>query len=275
MLGNILSTIEKNSVVNEHDYTNDKGILICGDCHTPKEALLHNFLNSGKDKKVKCACKCMIEKNELEQQKAFEMQKKARIEKDKKRLISDSKYLTCTFENDDGEEKVVMDMCRRYVDKFPEMLEKGVGFVFHGGCGSGKTYTSACIVNELLDRGYLAMIDNIPNMISRMNFKSREELMNDIMMCDLVVIDDLGVERDSSFSKEKVYEIIDARYRTGKPTIFTTNLTLEDLSTLKIENTRTYDRILENCIPVKVDGQSRRKKKAEQNKVWAKNILFG
>ena len=67
---------------------------------------------------------------------------------------------------------------------------------------------------------------------------------------------------------------IDRRYRSRKPLIVTTNLPLSKLKTeTDVDKKRIYDRILEMCIPLKVDGNSRREAIANDNVHAMKKIL--
>ena len=104
--------------------------------------------------------------------------------------------------------------------------------------------------------------------------------MNDIvrqaMEYDLIIVDDLGVERDTEFSAETVYQFIDARYRTGKPLIVTTNLSLKDMrSQESIRYKRIYDRVLEMCVPMVFSGDSRRVEKRKEKANVLREIVFG
>ena len=91
---------------------------------------------------------------------------------------------------------------------------------------------------------------------------------------ELLIIDDLGVERSSEYALENIFSVIDWRYRLGRPLIIKTNLPLVQLKQeTKIEKKRIYDRILERCIPVKIDGVSRREAMANDNMQTMKNIL--
>ena len=45
----------------------------------------------------------------------------------------------------------------------------------------------------------------------------------------LLILDDFGMERGTEYGLEQVFNVIDSRYRSGKPLIVTTNLTLDDL----------------------------------------------
>ena len=82
----------------------------------------------------------------------------------------------------------------------------------------------------------------------------------DLCKYDLLILDDLGVERKSEYMQEMVYKIVNARYVAGTPVVVTTNLTPDELTkTADLGYARTYDRLLEKCLPIKVDGRSRRR----------------
>ena len=92
----------------------------------------------------------------------------------------------------------------------------------------------------------------------------------------LLIIDDLGAERGTDYSLERVYDIIDSRYRSNKPIILTTNLTMEQMKNCEdIRYNRIYDRIFEMCYPVKVSGLSWRKREAASRYAATKQILEG
>lgn len=92
----------------------------------------------------------------------------------------------------------------------------------------------------------------------------------------LLIIDDLGAERGTDYSLERVYDIIDSRYRSNKPIILTTNLTMEQMKNCEdIRYNRIYDRIFEMCYPVKVNGLSWRKRGAASRYAATKQILEG
>ena len=79
----------------------------------------------------------------------------------------------------------------------------------------------------------------------------------------LLIIDDLGAERNTDYALEKVYNVIDSRVRTNKPMILTTNLTLNEmLQCTDIRYKRVYDRIFETCYPVEMPGESFRQLEA-------------
>ena len=61
------------------------------------------------------------------------------------------------------------------------------------------------------------------------SFSGRNDMVDRLCSYPLLIIDDFGIERGTEYALEQVYNIIDARYRSKKPLIVTTNLTLTDL----------------------------------------------
>lgn len=95
------------------------------------------------------------------------------------------------------------------------------------------------------------------------------------MIASLLIIDDLGIERGTEYALEQVYNVIDTRYKSGRPLIVTTNLTLDELKApADIPHKRIYDRVLGMCVPVMFNGVNFRKKEAAANMEAAKK-LFG
>ena len=87
------------------------------------------------------------------------------------------------------------------------------------------------------------------------------------MRCSLLIIDDLGAERSTEYAVENVFNVIDRRYRTGKPLIITTNLHIDTMrNETSIDKKRIYDRVFEMCVPVQMKGTSKRKASAD-NKI--------
>ena len=61
------------------------------------------------------------------------------------------------------------------------------------------------------------------------SFEGRNEYISRLCHYPLLIIDDFGMERGTEYGLEQVFNVIDSRYRSGKPLIVTTNLTLDDL----------------------------------------------
>lgn len=82
----------------------------------------------------------------------------------------------------------------------------------------------------------------------------------------LIAIDDLGVERDTAYMNENITVIIDSLYRANVPMIITSNYTPKELTEEnEIRRKRVFDRMLERCHPIIVEGESRRKEKGRED----------
>lgn len=69
------------------------------------------------------------------------------------------------------------------------------------------------------------------------------------MRPDLLILDDLGAERNTSYGKECVFDVVNRRLLSGKPMIITTNITLSAMQkATDLDDRRIYDRILEVCV---------------------------
>ena len=78
------------------------------------------------------------------------------------------------------------------------------------------------------------------------SFENRNEYISRLCRYPLLIIDDFGMERGTEYGLEQVFNVIDSRYRSGKPLIVTTNLTLDDLR--NPEDT-AHSRIMTACFP--------------------------
>ena len=122
-----------------------------------------------------------------------------------------------------------------------------------------KTFYAACIANALIDHGRSAKMTNFSAIINKLqeSFDGRQRFLDKLNRFDLLIIDDLGIERESEYMQEQVYNIIDARYKARRPLIVTTNISLDEIKNPKsVQRQRIYDRILHFCHPVKIDQQA-------------------
>lgn len=260
------------------DYYDNEGFLICGNCKTRKQTEVNlEFLGQG-IRKVGCLCTCGKEKIELENRLAKETERLNRIKVLKEQGIADPQYLKARLENDDRSNAKISNAVMRYVDKWEEMQDKNMGILFYGEVGRGKTFYAGCIANRLLEKGIPVIMTNIPALITAMTKdfeKDKAKILSSISSVPLLVLDDLGVERDTTYSSEKLQEIIDTRYRSGKPLIITTNLSPNELrNPTDLRYKRVYDRVLEMCYPLLVEGTSRRQEKAQNKREEFKHLIL-
>jgi DNA replication protein DnaC len=105
-------------------------------------------------------------------------------------------------------------------------------------------------------------------------FEGKNEYIESLNSYPLLVLDDLGAERNTEYMNEVVYTIINARYKAKLPLIVTTNLTTEQLKApTDVTMARTYSRVLEMCFPIKVEGVDIRREKARNEYKTMSDIL--
>ena len=253
------------------DFLKD-GLLHCGKCRTPKQC---NVEFMGKTYHPRCMCRCEVEKQEKEKEIEAKRELLERVKRYRKMGFPESQMQYWTFDNDDRSNAKMSEMAKRYVKNFDSFYKQGKGLLLHGGVGTGKTYIACMIANALIDKGYPVLVTNFSRILNTLQGTfEKQEYLDSLNQFKLLVIDDLGIERDTGFAKEQVYNIIDSRYRSGKPMIITTNLTMQKLATEnELADKRVYDRIIERCYPVEVVGESRRVKKLINSRDEMKSLL--
>lgn len=241
----------------------------CPKCGT-KMATIIEIL--GKKRKVPCLCECR--KKEYERQLELDKQKERQLQLEKLRKYSlmDDAFFDCNFKNFkvDKYNKDIYKIGINYCKNWKDMKAQNVGMTFMGPPGIGKTFLTFCIANKLLEQ-FVPVIAissiNIINRIYESYGKFGEEgevtIINQLKNADLLILDDLGAEHEGRKGKEKqiIYSIIDSRIRAKKPMIVTTNLNKQQLRN-KLTGTdgidRSYDRLLEVCPIIEIEGKSRR-----------------
>lgn len=167
----------------------------------------------------------------------------------------------CSTEKERGAKNAAFDLITRYPD-----VSKGL-FLW-GNPGTGKTFLSTIILTELIarkavkgkfikiSRSFFGRIRNTFSDKSEdfgMGYKIEQELAE----CELLVIDDFGVQRDSAWEQETLYNLIDARYEAERLTIITSN-TNPEKSLKELSEGRILSRIREMTNIIELSGADRR-----------------
>ena len=142
-------------------------------------------------------CDCLEKKKEREME---EMERKrvqermiSKVKKFKDISVMDSKFIKSTFKNADMDNQQ-MQLAQKYVESFMKK-DKQEGMLFYGGVGTGKTFTTACIANYLMERGKTVLVINLGLYLNKLTIEWAEAEMNileQVEKCDLLVIDDFG-----------------------------------------------------------------------------------
>ena len=258
----VMDTIGEDAPKPETEYLDEEGLLRCSVCHKRTERII-SVPSLGINKKVRCICDC----RQKEREAFHERERLEEIERRRRACFAETNMHSWTFKNDDGKNQKISEAMQNYVKDFTEMKKIGKGLLLYGTVGTGKTYFAACIANSLIDQGRKCLMSNFSRMINQISgtFEGKQKFIDGLNYYDLLIIDDLGAERNSDFMQEHVFNIVDARYRSGLPFIITTNLTAEEIKKPQdVGYSRIYDRILERCHPVKVEGVSRRREKLKE-----------
>ena len=145
---------------------------------------------------------------------------------------------------------------RLFIDTFDQEFRN---LFFYGNTGVGKTFLSNCIAKELIDRSHCViyftafdLFDSLAKNTFRRD-NSSSDIQEDILTCDLLIIDDLGTELTNSFVTSALFQCINERIMRKKSTIISTNLSFNQFN--EIYSERIFSRITSNYTMIKLIGQ--------------------
>ena len=258
------------------DYTGEDGLLYCGKCHKPKEAYFapDKAAVFGRDRHP---AECDCQRAAREEREAAEKRQKHldTVEDLKRRGFSDTAMRDWTFGNDNGRNPQTA-VAQFYAEHWDTMQAENIGYLFWGGVGTGKSYLAGCIANALMEKEIPVRMTNFAAILNDLaaSFEGRNEYISRLCRYPLLILDDFGMERGTEYGLEQVYSVIDSRYRSRRPLIVTTNLTLQQIQNPPdTAHTRIYDRLLEMCAPVRFTGSNFRRETAQAKLERLKNLM--
>ena len=253
-----IANAAENSYPHTDEYLGEDGLLHCRKCNGILQCVVEVF---GKKKTVRCACRCVT----AEADKFKERQRLEQLDRVRRICFQGTNMKAWSFENDDRRNPQLSDAMKRYADNFIQFKAGGKGLLMYGDAGTGKTFYAACIANAIIEKGQRPLMTNFAQIVNNVQGTwEKQEYITDLCSYDLLIIDDLGIERKTDTMQEIVFNVIDTRYRSGLPMIITTNLTPQEFTKAsEIGNRRIYDRIIERCLAIEVAGGSRRREAAK------------
>jgi DNA replication protein DnaC len=148
--------------------------------------------------------------------------------------IIPKRYAHCTLDTFREKSTVLRNAKRRvqeFVDLWPKTPE-GKGLLLMGGCGTGKTHLAVAALIEIINSGKpgRALFSNFQDLIQEIQASfdsdqvpSKSELLRPLLEADLLVLDELGSQKPTTFVQDILYYVINSRYNSELSTIFTTN----------------------------------------------------
>ena len=249
----------------QDEYLNKEGILVCKSCHTPRQA---DIPVGSATRRVRVLCHCQEEEVKRKEAERKAQELRDTISRNRSIGLTDPVMGEHTFERAEGYNPKEMNIARNYVEQWESMRKKSRGLLIWGDVGTGKSYIADCIGNALLDRGVSVLITNMTRLLNRLSelqYGDKNGFIDSLNRFELLILDDLGAERETEYVQEHCFNIIDSRCRSGLPMIVTTNLYLKDMKAeTNLGKRRIYDRILEHNIPLCVNNQYIRKLHSEQ-----------
>ncbi|WP_060210217.1 hypothetical protein [Sporosarcina koreensis] len=182
----------------------------------------------------------------------------------------------------EGQPKIY-DSLERYAATFGGDDVKSV-YLWSESPGTGKTTTASALLNEYIARTYIEALrkgeqpaqvlayfldvnawqelytgftrPNIPQSIAEANSRPYYRQMEKAKLAPFAVLDDIGVRNASDGFRGDLHTIINYRVTNGLPTVYTSNLPIEEMA--DVFDTRLYDRIRDNCGVIPFGGESKR-----------------
>lgn len=171
-------------------------------------------------------------------------------------------------------ERVIQSFESDFVNKW-KSEGKGL-YLWSKTPGSGKTLLSCCLLNDMVSQHHLqgrfvSCVGYLSILQQAFTQQSNEDRSQVYRTCDLLVLDDLGVQKDSEWTQQEIFRLVNDRLNDGLITLITSNYPPEGLNV----GSRSIDRIMKSCIVLQLPEVSIRSKqaKAEQEKFLA-DILF-
>lgn len=215
------------------DYLDEEGCLHCGICGKRKQMKVSLM---GFEHVVSCLCECEVKARQELDEKMQREEAQRQLYQRKSIGLRERRFWEWKFENDNGSNQKIL-IARQYVENWTDMKRKNVGLLLMGPVGTGKSFFAGCIANALLEQGERVMMTNFSRILNEMTSyqADKNQIIQNLVDYPLLIIDDLGIERNSEFALEQVYNVIDSRYCKMLPLIVTTNLGLNEMKSTDLD----------------------------------------
>jgi DNA replication protein DnaC len=164
-----------------------------------------------------------------------------------------------------------VERVEEYLGSWEENKEEGKGLYLCGGVGTGKTHLAVAVLNEVVRKKRVpSLFVTVPELLDNLREaynkpgRNLDEWMDAVQNADFLILDDLGSERVTDWVRERIFVIVNHRYRESLPTIFTSNTGPKDLAQQLGE--RTASRIIAMCDWIALEGEDYRETAAREGR---------
>ncbi len=202
---------------------------------------------------------------ERQSQVAFQNYQQSKVQDLLGRSGVGKKHQKCRFTNyvtDNQGQRQAFSVSRRWVSEFLEGDSKN--FIFSGSTGTGKNHLACAMANALMTRNKTVLVITVAELMMKIRDKynrqsnvTEAQFLKYLSQVDLLVLDEVGVQRMNDHEAIMINTIIDSRYTNEKATGILTNLKSDDLT--QVLGARVMERLLESCEWVSFTWESFRK----------------
>lgn len=156
------------------------------------------------------------------------------------------------------------DVCYEYAHD-TKSLEQGNSLLMYGKVGTGKTHLAAAIANYLVDTGTSVLFDTYTNHLNKLKAEFTTQgngtYLEKLKSVPLLVLDDVGKEKQTEWSRAVMFDVINCRYERMLPIVITTNYDSKGLEEYFDE--AVFSRLCEMCSAITIDADDYRRTVAE------------
>lgn len=185
-------------------YLGADGLMHCTVCKEPVEAFYpKGSLLEMKKHHRQCACERQAYAEEAQYFK--EKERRELVVRNKKICFEEKEMEGFTFQNVDRDSSAIR-IAEEYVANWQKMKQNHMGYLFWGPVGTGKSYLAACIANALLEQEVTVKMTNFNTILNDLfAAEDKTEYIRSLNGYELLIIDDLGVERNSEYALENIF----------------------------------------------------------------------
>lgn len=143
-----------------------------------------------------------------------------------------------------------LSVAQRYAANFGAVRKSGMSLIFCGDVGTGKTHLAVGIAHAVLEQGGQAVFTSVIRAVRSVKEtfgkgveRTEAQALRDLVEPDLLILDEVGVQFGTDAEKLILFEIINGRYESRRPTIIISNLAIGELE--KYLGARAVDRLRE------------------------------